>query len=217
MLRIIGDIHQIYNKYYDIIKNADQDDVATLQLGDMGFDYTFLRFGLDPDKHKFFKGNHDNYDEVDTYKEGYNLGDYGMANHGDIPFYFIRGGFSIDWKHRVVYDQAHGTKCWWSEEELSDKEMEKCLQEYSVIKPDVLLTHEGPRSITHHFCDSKLVEKFGYKTDTFTTKTSELMDRILKVYRPKLWVMGHYHVDFDKVLDGTRFKVLPILGTFDIT
>jgi hypothetical protein len=54
MLRIIGDIHQVYNKYYDIIKKADQDDVATLQLGDMGFDYTFLRLNFDPDKHKFF-------------------------------------------------------------------------------------------------------------------------------------------------------------------
>jgi predicted phosphodiesterase len=216
MLRIIGDVHQVYNKYYDIVKKAEQDDVLTLQLGDMGFDYTFLRLNLDPNNDKFFKGNHDNYDEVDTYNEGYNIGNYGVCNHGGTPFYFIRGGFSIDWAHRVAYDEAHGTKCWWDEEELSMRDMQKCFAEYSAIKPDILITHEPCRTVAKLAGNPNVLSKFGYDPDTFTTATSELIEECIKVHKPKLVVSGHFHLHYDEVVDGVRHVIIPTLGTFDL-
>ena len=55
-LRLIGDIHGKYDHYLNLVKDCQY----TLQVGDLGFDYEPI-FHLDPEKHRFIGGNHDNY------------------------------------------------------------------------------------------------------------------------------------------------------------
>jgi hypothetical protein len=94
--------------------------------------------------------------------------------------------------------------------------MVKCLREYSEIKPDVLITHEPPRSINNIIGKPGILEKFGYDSKIFTTRTSELIEECLKYHRPKYVISGHMHVHYDNMIDGTRFIVLPEFGTFDL-
>jgi predicted phosphodiesterase len=185
----------------------------------MGFDYSELR-AINEDNHKFIGGNHDNYDKyyASPYVvQGAQLDkDFGTATHGGLDFFFVRGGFSIDWKQRQRSFLMGGAKTYWDNEELSIEEMEMALWQYQKMKPDVVITHECPRSISKHVGDNKILEMFGYNPDRFATKTSELLEMMFQYHQPKMHFFGHYHVPFNKIINGTRFICLPELGYFDM-
>lgn len=214
-LRIIGDVHGKFQEYIALTKGCDY----SIQVGDMGFDYSELR-AINEDNHKFIGGNHDNYDKyyASPYVvQGAQLDkDFGTATHGGLDFFFVRGGFSIDWKQRQKSFLMGGAKTYWDNEELSIEEMEMALWLYQKMKPDVMITHECPRSISKHVGDNKILGMFGYNPDRFTTKTSELLEMMFQYHQPKMHFFGHYHVPFNKIINGTRFICLPELGYFDM-
>jgi hypothetical protein len=139
-----------------------------------------------------------------------------MANHGDVPFFFVRGAFSIDWQFRQEYDLANNTKCWWAEEELSYAQMTRCLAEYSVIKPDTVISHDCPVSVSRKISNGKILINYGYDPETFETNTGRLLQAMFEKHQPKIWVFAHYHKKVDTVINGTRFVCRPEFGTFDL-
>jgi hypothetical protein len=206
-LRIIGDVHGKFQEYIALTKGCDY----SIQVGDMGFDYSELR-DINEDKHKFIGGNHDNYDKyyASPYVvQGAQLDkDFGTATHGGLDFFFVRGGFSIDWKQRQKSFLMGGAKTYWDNEELSIEEMEMALWQYQKMKPDVMVTHECPRSISKHVGDNKILGMFGYNPDRFTTKTSELLEMMFQYHQPKQWYFGHYHNDWYDEINGTQFRCI---------
>ena len=209
-LRIVGDVHGKFQEYIALTKECDY----SIQVGDMGFDYSELR-AVNEDNHKFIGGNHDNYDKyyaspyvMQSTKTTGESKDYGVATHGGLYFFFLRGGFSIDWRQRQKSFLMGGAKTYWDNEELSMEEMEMALWLYQKMKPDVLITHECPRSISKHVGDNKILEMFGYNPDRFTTKTSELLEMMFQYHQPKQWYFGHYHNDWYDEINGTQFRCI---------
>lgn len=213
-VRIIGDVHGKYEKYFPLTEDCDY----SLQIGDMGFDYSYWK--LDTKKHKFFGGNHDNYDDyfINPYALAGFTGtsNYGSSDHGGLNFFFVRGGFSIDWQPRQRSYFRGSPKSWWEKEELSLEDMWSCFAEYKSCKPEIVITHECPRSISSKVGNNSILSSFGYDPKTFSTRTSELLQSMLEAHRPKLWIFGHYHVAFDQNINGTNFVCLPELGYIDI-
>jgi predicted phosphodiesterase len=201
-VRIIGDCHQNEKFYLNLIKDCEY----SLQIGDMGFSYKWLeKAGLDPNKHKFVGGNHDNYDEY--YDSPHALGDYGT-----IPLipnsFFVRGGFSIDVKYRTP-----GLD-WWNKEEMSWDELEKAYEEYCRIKPEYMFSHECPLSLVSKITDGRVTISFGFPA-VLETRTNLTLERMFKFHSPKFWIYGHFHRDFDEVINGTRFMCLTADGRPD--
>lgn len=182
---IIGDVHGKVDKYLEIIKCDD----PTLQLGDMGFDYSFMT-GQNV-KNCFFKGNHDNYDQYSPY----DLGDYGV--HRGI--YYVRGAYSIDYFYRTV-----GVD-FWVNEQLSYQEMSDAIQDYSSVKPDIMVTHDCPYRFAYDY--------FGYNDRTITRLGLNCM---YEIHKPKLWIFGHHHKSIDVTINGVRFICLNELETFSV-
>lgn len=206
-LLVIGDIHGEYDKYKKIIFTAAKMYIRTLQLGDMGFDYRFFgKYDIDPNFHKFFGGNHDNYDIIESYIS--NIGDWGMTNHGDINFWFIRGGFSIDKQVRTP------GRDWWLKEELSYKEMCECLQTYKKYKPEIVITHEAPCFLSKILGDREILQSWGYDPDIFCSNTGKLLQACFDTHKPRLWIHGHLHKSNRMVRDGTSFISLAPFETF---
>ncbi len=208
-IRVIGDIHGVVEPYLNTIWNTQ----ASLQLGDFGFDYRFLDKVYFED-HKFFPGNHDNYDKCFAYPHC--LGDYGSETLNGVEFYFIRGGFSIDKAWRIKNYQMTGQLTYWEKEELNLQEMFQCFEHYQRVKPDFVITHECPRSVSNLIGNPEILRNFGFDPDTFTTRTSELLDACFKFHQPKLWIFGHYHKRWTKEIDGTKFICLPEFGYCDV-
>jgi hypothetical protein len=206
IFRVIGDVHGHYNAYVNIAKQAEN----SLQIGDLGFEYDCLK-QLDPEHHKVLAGNHDNYDKWGTEKfihmqTGHWLGDYGVytvPGFGDI--FFVRGGYSIDWRYRMP------GRSWWKDEELTYEEMQKALELYNQVKPEYVFTHECPGEI--------IDAAFGQKTwDGELLKpsmTAKLLDTMWGNHAPKYWLFGHHHKTWTAELRGTIFRCLPELGFVD--
>ncbi len=194
-LRIIGDVHGHSDIYLRLIKKAEH----TIQIGDLGFDYSFLS-GVDARQHRIVAGNHDNYDKIDNWPHFLgNYGTYNVPGFGDI--FFIRGGVSIDKAMRT-----EGVS-WWRNEELSMAQWYAALTEYERIKPNFVVSHECPRSIVPYVTMS---------THIIPSRTNQLLEQMFAVHPPERWVFGHYHRSFKKKIDGTYFQCLDELECLEI-
>jgi predicted phosphodiesterase len=215
VIRIIGDVHCKLQDYYEIVNDADKKNIPSIQIGDMCVDHTKLK--VYKGFHQFFCGNHDDYETKHTN----NLGDYGHLDIDGRSLFFIRGAFSIDGEARRKLGHH-----WDSREELTLNQQYRCYNEmrassclgarFLFDKLDIVLTHEAPRKIADMIGNPEILRAFGFNPDTFTTNTSSFLETIREEFKPKLWVFGHYHKKFDKVVEGTRFVCLPELGYIDI-
>lgn len=211
-LRITGDIHGLVHSYVQwILKDQCK---YSIQLGDLGFGYDYMG-ALSADHHKFIGGNHDNYDKY--YDCPNALGSFGCYTLGKFAFYFIRGAYSIDARHRVI--SAHRgqyAKTWWHEEQLTVKQMEKALHHYATNKPRVMLSHEAPDCISKKLSNPRVLKLFGHNPDNFTTPTQELLQECLNEHRPSIWIFGHYHKSVTLIVENTTFICLAEKEYIDI-
>lgn len=209
-IRIVGDTHGNYSQFEKLIQNCEN----VIQLGDFGFEYSSLERMSRNTNIKIISGNHDNYDLIPKYSQ-YFLGDYGCANIGRFSSFFVRGGFSIDKRWRLDYTVKTGIKCWWEKEQLDIEQHEDCIKLYGKIKPSIILSHSCPYSIAKTIGNPATLRYFGFNPDTFITTTQDLLQNMLQIYRPKLWIFAHHHKHFDQVINGTRFICLEELKYID--
>lgn len=192
--RLIGDVHGHYEHYLPLLREAQ----STIQIGDLGLDYTILS-SVDAKRHRVFGGNHDNYDTMGNWPHF--LGDYGVHTvdgFGDI--FFIRGGISID-RHR----RKEGVS-WWEKEELSMAQCYAAINEYKRVKPKFVLSHECPQSIVPSVTQSSLV---------IPSRTKQLLEEMFAAHQPERWVFGHYHTSWNTSINNTLFTCLDHLECLD--
>jgi len=196
MPRFIGDTHGKYGAYKTIIKLYPN----TIQLGDMGIgfkkydSYDGESYFTNPPYDKmvqmnarFIRGNHDNPFVCKNHTQWIADG----TIEGDMMF--VGGAFSIDKDYRREgYD-------WWPEEELSHIEMLKILDIYVRNKPRIMVTHDAPECMLTYLVSHHM---------KFSTRTGQFFDRLFEEHQPEIWVHGHHHISFDKVVKGTRFVCL---------
>lgn len=196
-ITILGDIHQ----KYQALDKLNLKDSYVVQLGDLGFDYQHIYNNYDPNKFKVCLGNHEDYDNRPI---GYDLGDYGYTSLNNMWFFFVRGAFSIDKKQRFKYEKSTGIKCWWPQEELNHSQGLCCLEHYEAAKPDVVMSHDCPYIISKMIGNPEILRAFGFSVN-MTTSSQELMQQMLEIHQPKLWLFGHYHQNVTFTYHGTRF------------
>lgn len=211
-VRLIGDVHAKLPQYYHIAANSP--DGYSIQVGDLSFDYKTVEQNLNTDKHKFFGGNHDNYNVYNEAKGA--LGHYGNKSINGFDFFFMRGAFSIDKAYCLEVEKHTGVKMWWRDEELNQAQLDAAYKLYCKTKPNVVLTHDAPNVGTKDFANTAILQAFGFNPITFSTATQVCLNRMWNYHAPKLWVFGHYHKAYDAVKSGTRFVCLPELGFLDI-
>jgi predicted phosphodiesterase len=196
-ITLIGDVHGYGNndnrkQYLDIIGKNEY----TVQIGDCDFSYEHLNH-VDPEKHKVIAGNHDNHNMC--YGDPHFLGRFGNHVLNGVPFFYIAGAWSIDYKYRVENES------WWANEELSYDEMCRAINWYEEVKPDIVLSHEAP-SVVVQTCFSVFD----------SNKTRNGLRVMFEIHKPKLWVFGHWHRHLDTTILGTRFVCLNELKTMEI-
>ncbi|MDE3023565.1 MAG: hypothetical protein KGI54_17230 [Pseudomonadota bacterium] len=188
-IRIIGDVHGDAYLHRRLKENA----VRSIQIGDMG-----VGFGLNhcfeflPDKDFFFNGNHDNPDECKTFKSF--LGTCGSSRAEKL--FWCGGGYSIDWAYRIP-----GVS-WWENEELPVSELEEVIDQYIDFKPDIMLSHEAP-----DFLGPLMLQRGGglpgapYRP----SRTALALQAMYEAHQPKIWLYGHWHMDFEFQAPVTKF------------
>lgn len=179
---VIGDVHGKIKEYEKIAEEANY----SIQVGDLSIKRANL--SLNSYFHKVVGGNHDRYaknpdgsfDQPPHY-----LGDFGTIENSNI--YFVRGGLSVDKNKRI-----EGVD-WWPEEQLSYQRMKEALQNYWDKKPDFVVSHECPASVSYHVAELTNEEISRYYNVSVPSATAKLLDAMLCIHEPKYWVFGHYH------------------------
>lgn len=211
-MRIIGDVHGLYDQYKTIAQASPSG--YSIQLGDFGFDYSTLdNLNSKEVKHFVFGGNHDNYD--DYYDVSGTLGDFGLREIDDFEFFMVRGSISIDCLKRVQNYIASNHKTWWYEEELTNNELEEAINQYEKNKPNIVLSHDCPASIKGELSSPYIMKMFGWP-ENFTCRTQQTLQIMLDIHRPSLWIFGHFHQSWMKIISGTEFICLAQLESLDI-
>ena len=202
---IIGDVHGKIPQYNRLIAGLDY----SLQLGDMSFRYDQIQAGPN---HKFFGGNHDNYDSI-QYSPHYVNKRFGQVKL-DREVFIVEGAFSIDIAYRLMGHVKGESKSWWPQEELTFKEMNECLRLYAEMKPDVVVTHTCPTSIENIIGNPRTLDMYGLSG--YVSRTHELLQAMLDTHSPAVWAFGHFHTSWNKSISGTEFRCLDELEAFKI-
>ncbi|MCK5616971.1 metallophosphoesterase [Candidatus Pacearchaeota archaeon] len=197
LLRLIGDVHGEYEQYLKLTQDAEY----SIQLGDMGFNYSPLKV-LDSTRHKFLPGNHDNYRNLPN---DYVLGDFGLWKipNTDSELFFVRGAYSVDKIYRI-----EGTS-WWPEEELTQQQATEAIDLYEQTKPDVVISHACPYVVMESV-PSFLGSGWG-GSGIISNSTQHMLSVMWNIHRPKLWVFAHYHKSLDLWVEPTYFRCLDTL------
>lgn len=186
-LRIIGDVHGKHDKYVHLASQAEY----SLQIGDLGFDYSYVDRNLDYHNHKVIGGNHDNYTKRDGQfikQPAHFLKDFGLWSvPGVEPVFYVRGGYSIDREMRVE------GRDWWPDEELTYSRCMEAVDCYLTLRPKLVVAHCCPESIIP-ICPFRRLS--GY-APIINTRTDAMLEEMYRQHQPDMWIFGHYHIDWD--------------------
>lgn len=199
-IRFIGDIHGKMLHYLSTIDGIED----SIQVGDFGVgfgtvgapDYIDKQISEIPGNHRFIRGNHDH--PKDCTRSKYWIKDGTIEDN----MMLVGGAYSIDREYRI-----DGIS-WWRDEELSYEELNGLISLYSFMQPEIMVTHTAPISIPRDY--------MGFRIFGQGSRTELAFDQMLSIRRPKLWILGHWHKDFDETIDGTRFICLNELSYIDI-
>ena len=202
IVTIIGDVHggNDLRRYSKLCKESPH---PTIQVGDLSMNFSWLHHRIDTSQHFVLGGNHDCYlgDHSILNYPGY-LGNHGLLNFPDsTSLFFIRGAYSIDKKWRTPgFD-------WWPEEELSPSQMDLALADYDIAKPEVVITHTCPSSVTKEVAHPSTLKYYDHPV-TFKSQTSIALQAAFESHQPKLWIFGHFHKRVEFEVHGTQFICL---------
>jgi hypothetical protein len=196
MITLIGDVHQKYKRYHEIIRETDRHEY-TIQIGDFGISKYETLDNIDPNKHKIIMGNHDNYNLAPNYPHFY--GDYGHTSLNGVNLFYYRGAYSIDKQHRTIGID------WWPEEQVSVEQFMKARALYRSIKPDIMLTHDCPETISPYLLNPG--------AQIYQNQTGYFLQELFNIHQPKRWYFGHYHKSWQMTINGTDFRCLNELET----
>lgn len=184
-IKFIGDVHGKVKRYKDKIKKRDFD--ISIQIGDFGFknEHEIMK-SIFKEKNYVLFGNHDYYPALNN--------EYSVTPSGGMfkgLFFAVRGAFSID---RVVRKENFD---WFANEEITNAEAYEIIDRYIEAKPEIVVTHDCPRSIQKEIWD----------IDN-TSITANLLETMFQQHKPKLWIFGHHHESVTKEFEGTTFRCL---------
>lgn len=196
---VLSDVHGNILRCQDVaLRNPG---VSIVQLGDLGVGFVPREVieNLPPNFY-FFPGNHDNRKISMTLKNC--LGHYGERSYspwGIDPFFFVSGA---DSKDKAV--RTEGVN-WWPDEELTYEQGQKCIDEWTKSKAEVIISHDLPQ---------RIAEAFYLIYDR--SRTRQILDAMIEARRPRVVIFGHHHRPFSKHHEGVEYLCLKIDETITL-
>jgi len=115
--------------------------------------------------------------------------------------FFAGGGKSVDWKVRVK------GRDWFPEEILEREHLPKVLPTC-----DIVISHTTPDAFGVAEYLNSTREKPASFWDLSPDPSGTVLDEVLDVCRPKLWIAAHFHFRYQGTCQGTEFHVLDELS-----
>jgi len=81
----------------------------------------------------------------------------------------------------------------------------KARELYRSIKPDIMLTHDCPETISPYLLRPG--------AQIYQNQTGYFLQELFNIHQPKRWFFGHYHKSWQMTINGTDFRCLNELET----
>lgn len=207
-VRLIGDVHGKFSRYRELIRDVP----FSIQVGDMGVGFRArhpsgdIRWSANPPydamsegRHLFIRGNHDNPEVCARH-------DYWIADGAVVDgIYCLGGAASIDRAWRT-----EGLD-WWPDEECSYADLQRMIDDYAAIRPEIVVTHECPESIA-----SEILAAFNKTKIQDSSRTRQALERMFHLHQPREWYFGHWHQSLSIKSGRTLFTCLNELEFCDV-
>ncbi len=202
MILIISDVHGrfgVINEQLEYAAKVMGENIeAVVVLGDLGIFESNLKKFFEREKQKFIKplyfieGNHEDFSCFDILvkKYGENLTHWhksSIQKLGGVNFLCLGGARYMDLANTPMNS------------EIKTSDISNCLI-HSPQAAQVIITHDCPEGIG--VPNTPGLEFYGPPGFSGSCE-------ILKHFKPRLWLFGHHHKWFDKIIDGTAFHGLP--------
>jgi len=213
---VIGDIHGILNRIIYCNRFLDEGDIV-IQIGDLGVDKNLKMvweqlYPKPKCKVYFIGGNHENYDIIDLWNtkditevaSGLFYIPRGIVmNFGSTRIGFLGGGESVDRGWRIKEEMSGGVKSWWEQERITQKDVDRLVENAGGIPLDILITHTPPAKIleTHYPINRKSWDL----PEDWVDVSSRMVDQAVQRTQPKRVVSGHMH-----------FRAIHDLGSYTV-
>jgi hypothetical protein len=206
----VGDVHGNIDEYLKLIRN----EPYSIQLGDMGFDYSKL-YNIDTKHHRFVPGNHENYPVLKRWmRESDSFPVHGLFELDGVKIFAFRGAYTID-----QYRRIEGID-WFRDEELNEKELDKTVADIVEAKPKIIVSHDCPTAVCNVLIRKGMGDIVKYSPKPYIpTRTHQAMQLAFDLLsvKPRYWFFGHHHVWFKEEISGTQFVCVPELGVYKTT
>jgi len=151
-------------------------------------------------RHLFIRGNHDSPGACRSHPRW-------VADGTTVDgMYCLGGAVSID---RVCRTEGFD---WWADEECSYADLERMIDEYAAIKPEIVITHDYPESIA----DLMLCHLGRRKFEEYGSRTRQALERMFHLHQPRQWFFGHWHTSLQFKSGRTMFRCLNELEAADV-
>lgn len=205
----VGDVHRHWG-VFDLLLQRFQDKTV-IQVGDLGLDYPInnppAATLMMPANTYFIRGNHDNQTVAKQYANY--LGDYGCKVIDGHKVFWVSGAWSIDQAKRT-----EGVN-WWRDEELSMDTLADATELYAQEKPDVVVTHDCPTTVSEELLNRYHIPGT-YVKPKIKTRTDQALQSMFEIHQPKHWIFGHFHTDWIANVNGTTFNCLNELSFLEV-
>lgn len=205
---MLGDLHGNLNEGILAVQNAAALDIGIIvQCGDMGVwpgrDGMSYLDGLNAELLDndiillFVPGNHEDYNQLAAAEENNPRNQFGQVFLRSNILFAPRGTtWMIDGKTflgvggAVSVDKAYRRPnvSWWSQEQLTDEEVDSIVKDVDGMTVDYLVTHDSPSCAP--FRERR-------KDDQESIIHRQRMDRVGAAASAKMWFHGHFHTKYD--------------------
>jgi predicted phosphodiesterase len=204
MIYLLGDTHGNFTKLKRYSNYLSPDDIV-IHVGDFGvyhkvlFDWERYLFpeGF-PCKLMFIDGNHEDFSLLYNYpidkktglrpifKNLYHIPRGTVMELEGKLFGFLGGGESIDKAFRT-----EGLS-WWSEERISEEDVELLISNVGNRQLDYLITHTCTHDFRERYFGTLDLKKWKLN-EGWEDISMYMMDRVVSTLKPKMHIFGHMH------------------------
>ena len=213
MLYFTGDFHGRFRPLIEFIEeNKLNENDTIIVLGDMGL--FWRKDGKDADLFiknyeerysvniYFIDGNHENFDMLNKLEDKEGTPFKRVSDHiAYIPRGIVfemngktmlscGGADSVDRGRRI----PHFT--WWEQEQITDEDIDRCIENARGKHIDYILTHCCPLSVFNAH-SAELITLEGIDQSKVDHTSEEKLERLSKEIDFGQWLFGHYHIDKD--------------------
>ena len=211
----VGDVHGRFDLLRSLIDKTKC--TAVVVAGDFGFwlNYAYHKYEHelgDPFKVPvyFVDGNHEHHDMLTDLVDMHGV--HSPIDVGNNAFYIPRGcvfelggyricgaggAFSIDYMLRVPH------RSWFEQEQFTTDDLKKFDRNQHV---DIVVSHTCPFAIF-----DQLVDSLPMYIDNDQFASEKALDSVLTMYKPNLWIFGHWHHQGTYKHENTTFHLLNML------